>query len=126
MLFYPTAIGSEPQDPSLDSYLHWCRVMMGHSGANLVRPQLRARAIRTLNLLYSKALKLLAIMQRQLGTYSSVSSTARKLEDVARPGPALGPPQDPADAAKSQRPSLNRSVAAQGLSVHVRAGGIAE
>ena len=38
MIFYPTAIGTEPQDDKLDSYLHWARVMMGHSGANLVRP----------------------------------------------------------------------------------------
>lgn len=36
LLFYPTAIGTEPQDASLNSYGHWCRVMMGHSGANLV------------------------------------------------------------------------------------------
>lgn len=36
ILFYPTAIGSEPQDASLNSYGHWCRVMQGHSGANLI------------------------------------------------------------------------------------------
>jgi N-carbamoylputrescine amidase len=35
-LFYPTAIGSEPQDPTLDSRDHWQRVMQGHAGANLV------------------------------------------------------------------------------------------
>ncbi|KAK9861723.1 hypothetical protein WJX84_005958 [Apatococcus fuscideae] len=35
VLFYPTAIGSEPQDPGLNSYPHWCRVMQGHAGANL-------------------------------------------------------------------------------------------
>ena len=38
LLFYPTAIGSEPQDPSLDSYSHWSTVMRGHAGANLVQP----------------------------------------------------------------------------------------
>lgn len=43
LIFYPTAIGSEPQDPNLNSYLHWCRVMMGHSGANLVRCRCSAR-----------------------------------------------------------------------------------
>lgn len=37
VLFYPTAIGSEPQDPTLNSYPHWTRVMCGHAGANLVR-----------------------------------------------------------------------------------------
>lgn len=36
LLLYPTAIGSEPQDPSLDSRDHWTRVMQGHAGANLV------------------------------------------------------------------------------------------
>ena len=36
VLFYPTAIGSEPQDPQLNSYPHWCRVMQGHAGANLM------------------------------------------------------------------------------------------
>jgi N-carbamoylputrescine amidase len=36
LLLYPTAIGSEPQDPSLDSSGHWQRVMQGHAGANLV------------------------------------------------------------------------------------------
>lgn len=36
LLFYPTAIGSEPQDPTLDSRDHWQRVMQGHSGANLI------------------------------------------------------------------------------------------
>ncbi|MCL1059003.1 N-carbamoylputrescine amidase [Shewanella gelidimarina] len=35
-IFYPTAIGSEPQDPSLDSKDHWQRTMQGHSAANLV------------------------------------------------------------------------------------------
>jgi N-carbamoylputrescine amidase len=36
LLFYPTAIGSEPQDPTLDSRDHWQRVMQGHAGANLM------------------------------------------------------------------------------------------
>ncbi|EJG1992648.1 TPA: N-carbamoylputrescine amidase [Vibrio parahaemolyticus] len=35
-IFYPTAIGSEPQDPTLDSREHWQRTMQGHSAANLV------------------------------------------------------------------------------------------
>jgi N-carbamoylputrescine amidase len=35
ILFYPTAIGSEPQDATLDSRDHWQRVMQGHAGANL-------------------------------------------------------------------------------------------
>ena len=36
VLFYPTAIGSEPQDPTLDSRGHWQRVMQGHAAANLM------------------------------------------------------------------------------------------
>ena len=36
ILLYPTAIGSEPQDPSLDSRDHWQRVMQGHAGANVM------------------------------------------------------------------------------------------
>ncbi len=36
MLFYPTAIGSEPQDATLDSKEHWQIVMRGHAGANLM------------------------------------------------------------------------------------------
>jgi N-carbamoylputrescine amidase len=35
LLFYPTAIGSEPQDPTLDSSGHWQRTMQGHAAANL-------------------------------------------------------------------------------------------
>ena len=36
LLFYPTAIGSEPQNPQWDSSGHWQRVMQGHAGANIV------------------------------------------------------------------------------------------
>ncbi|MCG8609202.1 MAG: N-carbamoylputrescine amidase [Pseudomonadales bacterium] len=36
LLFYPTAIGSEPHDPSIDSKRHWQVTMQGHSAANLV------------------------------------------------------------------------------------------
>ncbi|GBG68303.1 hypothetical protein CBR_g2849 [Chara braunii] len=36
LLLYPTAIGSEPQDPTLDSREHWTRVMQGHAGANMI------------------------------------------------------------------------------------------
>jgi len=35
LLFYPTAIGSEPQDATLDSRDHWQRTMQGHAAANL-------------------------------------------------------------------------------------------
>lgn len=36
ILLYPTAIGSEPMEPELDSRDHWQRVMQGHSGANIL------------------------------------------------------------------------------------------
>lgn len=35
-LFYPTAIGSEPQDATLDSRDHWQRAMQGHGASNLM------------------------------------------------------------------------------------------
>jgi len=36
MLFFPTAIGSEPGDPEIDSRDHWQRVMQGHAAANIM------------------------------------------------------------------------------------------
>ena len=36
LLFYPTAIGSEPEDGSLDSKDHWQTCMFGHAAANLI------------------------------------------------------------------------------------------
>ncbi len=35
VLLYPTAIGSEPQDPTLNSRDHWRRTMQGHAAANM-------------------------------------------------------------------------------------------
>ena len=35
LLFYPTAIGTEPHDPNINSCEHWQRVQQGHAGANL-------------------------------------------------------------------------------------------
>jgi N-carbamoylputrescine amidase len=34
LLFYPTAIGSEPYDPDFDTSRIWRRVMLGHAAAN--------------------------------------------------------------------------------------------
>ena len=36
ILFYPTAIGSEPQDLSIDSRDHWQRAMQGHAASNIM------------------------------------------------------------------------------------------
>ena len=35
VLLYPTAIGSEPQDASINSQAHWQRTMQGHAAANM-------------------------------------------------------------------------------------------
>ncbi len=36
ILLYPTAIGSEPDNPDLDTCAHWQRTMQGHAAANMV------------------------------------------------------------------------------------------
>ncbi len=36
ILLYPTAIGSEPHDPTINSKHHWQNVMIGHSAANQI------------------------------------------------------------------------------------------
>jgi N-carbamoylputrescine amidase len=36
VLLYPTAIGSEPHDPTIDSRDHWQRCMQGHAAANVM------------------------------------------------------------------------------------------
>ncbi len=36
VLMFPTAIGSEPQEPELDSSGHWRRTMQGHAAANIM------------------------------------------------------------------------------------------
>lgn len=46
LLFYPTAIGSEPQEPDLDTKDPWQRVMIGHAVANVV-PVIAANRVGT-------------------------------------------------------------------------------
>lgn len=46
LLFYPTAIGSEPYDSSIDSKSHWQACMLGHAAANLI-PVIAANRIGT-------------------------------------------------------------------------------
>lgn len=46
LLFYPTAIGSEPESPETDSKAHWQRCMQGHAAANLV-PVIAANRVGT-------------------------------------------------------------------------------
>lgn len=44
LLLYPTAIGSEPEAPGIDSKDHWQRCMIGHAACNLV-PVLAANRV---------------------------------------------------------------------------------
>ena len=46
VLFYPTAIGTEPHDPSLDTARLWRRAMLGHAVSNVV-PVVAANRIGT-------------------------------------------------------------------------------
>ena len=46
LLFYPTAIGNEPHDPSLDTSRLWRRAMLGHAVSNVV-PVIAANRIGT-------------------------------------------------------------------------------
>ncbi|HSB95920.1 MAG TPA: N-carbamoylputrescine amidase [Spongiibacteraceae bacterium] len=57
LIFYPTAIGSEPQDSTIDSKDHWQRVMQGHAAANLV-PVIASNRIGTEHSVTSDALKI--------------------------------------------------------------------
>lgn len=46
LILYPTAIGTEPTDPTVYSYPHWVRTMTGHAAANMV-PVLASNRIGT-------------------------------------------------------------------------------
>src|SRR3546814_16701960 len=46
ILFYPTAIGTEPHDPDLDTSRLWRRAMVGHAVSNVV-PVVAANRIGT-------------------------------------------------------------------------------
>jgi N-carbamoylputrescine amidase len=48
VLFFPTAIGSEPHDPALDTSRLWQRAMIGHAVSNVV-PVVAANRIGTEN-----------------------------------------------------------------------------
>jgi N-carbamoylputrescine amidase len=57
LIFYPTAIGSEPHDSSIDSKNHWQRVMQGHAAANLI-PVIASNRIGTEQSLTDENLKI--------------------------------------------------------------------
>lgn len=45
VILYPTAIGTEPQDPCINSADHWQRVMQGHAAANVSKTKGRERRV---------------------------------------------------------------------------------
>ena len=53
IIFYPTAIGSEPTNPTYDSAGHWERAMIGHSASNMV-PVVASNRIGTEEFAHSK------------------------------------------------------------------------
>lgn len=57
ILFYPTAIGSEPADPAYDSSRHWENVMRGHAAANIM-PVVASNRIGTEQAKHDKALEI--------------------------------------------------------------------
>lgn len=56
LIFFPTAIGSEPQDPTINSQPHWTRTQQGHAAANLV-PVIASNRIGTEQSKYEDALE---------------------------------------------------------------------
>ena len=82
LLFYPTAIGSEPPDPAWDSSGHWQRVMQGHAGANLT-PIVAANRV---------GLEVGRGAEREITFYGSsfiADATGAKVAEAARDGEAV-------------------------------------
>ncbi len=82
VLFYPTAIGSEPPDPTWDSSGHWQRVMQGHAGANLM-PIVAANRV---------GLEVGRGGEREITFYGSsfiADATGAKVAEAARAGEAV-------------------------------------
>jgi N-carbamoylputrescine amidase len=80
ILFYPTAIGSEPHDPSIDSRDHWQRCMQGHAAANVMP------------LVASNRIGLEKGRQYTMTFYGSsfiADHTGDKIEEAARTGEAV-------------------------------------
>jgi N-carbamoylputrescine amidase len=80
LLLYPTAIGSEPPDPSWDSSGHWQRVMQGHAGANLMPVVAANRVGREVGI---------ATEQREITFYGSsfvADATGAKVAEAGRDG----------------------------------------
>jgi N-carbamoylputrescine amidase len=84
LLCYPTAIGSEPPDPTWDSSGHWQRVMQGHAGANLMPLVAANRTGREVGIEIGTA-----ATQREITFYGSsfiADSTGAKVAEAGRDG----------------------------------------
>ena len=69
ILLYPTAIGSEPSNPELDSSGHWQRAMQGHAASNLTHlsvTQLEQKLLRQIELKKLYCWRLLILKHRNL------------------------------------------------------------
>jgi N-carbamoylputrescine amidase len=94
VLLYPTAIGSEPQDASIDSRDHWQRCMQGHAAANVMP------------LVASNRIGVERGEQYQMTFYGSsfiAGTTGEKLVEADRSSEAVITATVDLDAARAQR-----------------------
>lgn len=94
LLFYPTAIGSEPNDPSVDSKDHWQRCMIGHSACNLV-PVVASNRIGTERIDDSEI--------QFYGSSFITDTTGKKVEEAGRTEEAVLVHEFDLDSARYQR-----------------------
>lgn len=80
ILLYPTAIGSEPQDGTLDSSAHWQRTMQGHAAANVMPLVASNRVGRETGEKYTMTF---------YGSSFIASHTGEKLAEAGRDGEAV-------------------------------------
>ena len=94
VLLYPTAIGSEPHDASIDSRDHWQRCMQGHAAANLV-PLVASNRVGTER-----------GQQHEMTFYGSsfiADATGAKVAEAGRSGEAVLTATFDLDAVRAQR-----------------------
>jgi len=93
-LLYPTAIGSEPQDASIDSRGHWQRCMQGHAAANVMP------------LIASNRIGVERGQKYEMTFYGSsfiVDSTGAKIAEADRTSPAVLTATFDLDQVRAQR-----------------------
>ena len=81
VLLYPTAIGTEPQDPTIDSSRHWRRCMVGHGGSNCV-PVVASNRVGTEALVNAKGVETSRITF--YGTSFATDTTGEVVADLDR------------------------------------------